>query len=316
MPRSLVGLLFVNPLVCNIEGWANNWYSHLVADILALGTVTSVGNCGGPRIPYHGGRVDATGPGPSGVPEPDTDLQTTLSYFANAGFNQADSIMLTAYGHTLGSVHHGGFPSVMDNSTVGPDNTQGAGHLDATNAAFDIDVVNEYLEGNGQRGGPLVTSFNESSRSDLRLYTSDDNATMTVLAGSGTEGFSDTCVDLLKRMINTVPSTVQLTDAIEPIEMKPVNVTFDINEAGALTLKGVVRVCPFSFRWISRSHENSVQLTNTPVPEQSTQSYPVINSCLRRLGLPDQYRTLCSRFQHVWYHVILSFLSQFFFLVY
>ena len=209
-----------------------------------MGTVTSVGNCGGPRIPYRGGRVDATGPGPSGVPAPDTDLQTTLSFFANAGFSQADSIKLTACGHTLGSVHHGGFPTVMDNSTVSPNNTQGAGHLDTTNAGFDIDVVNEYLEGSGQQGGPLVTSFNESSRSDLRLYNSDGNATMEDLASGGTGEFFNTCIDLLGRMLNTVPSTVQLTNVVEPMEMKPVNVTFDISQTGAFMLKGVMRVCP------------------------------------------------------------------------
>ena len=213
-----------------------------MADVLAMGTVTSVGNCGGPRIPYRGGRIDATGPGASGVPSPDTDLNITLSFFANAGFNQVDSIKLTACGHTLGSVHHGGFPTVMDNSTVSPNNTQGAGHLDSTNANFDINVVNEYVTGTGQRGGPLVTSFNESSRSDLRLYNSDGNATMEELASGGTEGFFNTCEDLFGRMLNTVPSAVQLTDVVEPMEQKPVNVTYDIDESGALRLKGVVRV--------------------------------------------------------------------------
>ncbi|KAI9664515.1 MAG: hypothetical protein M1821_005961 [Bathelium mastoideum] len=212
-----------------------------MADVLALATVTSVGNCHGPKIPYRGGRVDATGPGPSGVPAPDTDLDTTLAYFANAGFNQVDSIKLTACGHTLGSVHHGGFPTVMDNSTVSPDNTQGAGHLDTTNAGYDSGVVNEYLQGTGQRGGPLVTSFNESSRSDLRLYTSDGNATMKGLAAGGTEGFFDTCVDLLARMLNTVPSSVRLTDVVQPMQIKPVNVTFDLDQSGTLILRGALR---------------------------------------------------------------------------
>lgn len=71
------------------------------ADILK-----SVGNCGGPQIPARGGRIDAIGPGPFGVPAPDTDLETTLQFFHNPGFNQVDSIKLTACGHTMGSVHH------------------------------------------------------------------------------------------------------------------------------------------------------------------------------------------------------------------
>lgn len=205
-----------------------------------MGTVVSVGNCGGPQIPYRGGRVDATEAGPFGVPAPDTDLPTTLQFFANSGFNQVDSIRLTACGHTLGSVHHGGFPTVVDNSTVSPNNTQGASHLDSTNAVFDILVVDEYLTGTGMKGGPLVTSFNVSSRSDLRLYTSDNNATMQDLSQS-TDHFFNTCVNLFERMSNTVPANVTLTDVIEPMTWKPINTTFDF-DGESLVLSGVVRV--------------------------------------------------------------------------
>jgi hypothetical protein len=215
-----------------------------VADLVAMGTVVSVGNCAGPKIPYRGGRIDATEAGPEGVPAPDTDLPTTLQFFANAGFNQVDSIGLTACGHTLGSVHHGGFPTVVDNSTVSPDNTQGASHLDSTKDQFDILVVNEYLTGTGMKGGPLVTSFNESSRSDLRLYESDDNATMHDLSQS-TDYFFETCTNLFERMSNTVPSNVKLTDVIEPFPWKAINTTFDF-DGSSLVLSGVVRVCECS----------------------------------------------------------------------
>ena len=77
-----------------------------MADLLAISVSLSVGNCGGPQIPVRGGRIDATDAGPFGVPAPETDLETTLGFFANAGFNQVDSIGLTACGHTMGSVHH------------------------------------------------------------------------------------------------------------------------------------------------------------------------------------------------------------------
>jgi hypothetical protein len=77
-----------------------------MADLIAIAVSVSVGNCGGPQIPVRGGRIDATKAGPFGVPAPDTDLETTLEYFANAGFNQVDSIALTACGHTMGSVHN------------------------------------------------------------------------------------------------------------------------------------------------------------------------------------------------------------------
>jgi hypothetical protein len=77
-----------------------------MADLIAISVSVSVGNCGGPQIPVRGGRIDATEAGPFGVPAPETDLTTTLGYFANAGFNHVDSIGLTACGHTMGSVHH------------------------------------------------------------------------------------------------------------------------------------------------------------------------------------------------------------------
>lgn len=84
-----------------------------VADLVATPVVMAVGNCGGPQIPLRGGRVDATGPGPFGVPASDTDLETTLSFFASSGLSQVDSIGLAACGHTMGSVYHGGFPTVV-----------------------------------------------------------------------------------------------------------------------------------------------------------------------------------------------------------
>ncbi|KAN0106079.1 peroxidase [Hyaloscypha variabilis] len=219
---------FVNPVISN-------------ADILALSVVMSVGNCGGSQIPFRAGRIDATEGGPFGVPAPDTDLATTLSYFSGAGFDQVDSIGLTACGHTLGSVHHGGFPTVVGPEAVTSDNLAGGIHLDSTVAVFDPLVVHEYLNGTGQAGGPLVTSFNVSSRSDLRLYESDNNATMITLGNQG-EGFLSTCVGLLKRMIETVPSDVVFSDVISPIAVKPINATLDFDAHGNLIFTGYIRV--------------------------------------------------------------------------
>lgn len=172
-----------------------------MADLVALSVSMSVGNCGGLQIPVRGGRIDATGPGPEGVPAPETSLELTLQYFANAGFNQVDSIGLTACGHTMGNVHHGGFPTVVGNEAVNPYNNSGGGiHFDATADIYNSNVVHEYIDGTGNRGGPLVTSFNESSRSDLRLYESDGNVTMRRLYDQG-DGFLNSCVSLMQRMV-------------------------------------------------------------------------------------------------------------------
>lgn len=88
-------------------------FSALVSDLIALGTVMSVHLCGGKAIPYRPGRIDALhADSTTGVPAPETGVEETLEEFGRAGFNRKDAIGLTACGHTLGSVHHGGFPEV------------------------------------------------------------------------------------------------------------------------------------------------------------------------------------------------------------
>jgi len=124
---------------------------------------------------------------------------------------------------------------------VSPTNLAGGIHLDSTVANFDPLVVHEYLNGTGQAGGPLVTSFNVSSRSDLRLYESDNNATMIALGEQG-EGFLNTCVNLLGRMIETVPKGVVLSDVVTPMNVKPINATLDFDNQGNLIFSGYIRV--------------------------------------------------------------------------
>jgi hypothetical protein len=78
-----------------------------MADLIALGTVMSNNLCGGAKMPYSAGRIDATEAGvTTGVPAPETDLEETLTFFERVGFDKVDAIGLTACGHTLGSVHH------------------------------------------------------------------------------------------------------------------------------------------------------------------------------------------------------------------
>ena len=86
-----------------------------------------------------------------------------------------------------------------------------------------------------------MTSFNISSRSDLRLYESDNNATMIKLAAQG-EGFLDTCKVLLQRMIETVPATVRLSEVVSPMAVKPINATLDFDAQGNLIFSGYIRV--------------------------------------------------------------------------
>jgi len=86
-----------------------------------------------------------------------------------------------------------------------------------------------------------VTSNNVTTRSDLRLYESDQNATMNALFAQG-DAFLNTCVDLFSRMMNTVPTGVQLGPVIDALAVKPINVTFDFDAYGKLKLSGKFRI--------------------------------------------------------------------------
>ncbi|KAF7512824.1 hypothetical protein GJ744_011927 [Endocarpon pusillum] len=222
------------------------WFSFFtnakvsMADLVALGAAMSVGACGGPQIPLRGGRIDATGPGASGVPEPESDVKTTLGHFSGAGFSQEDAISLTACGHTMGGVHHDDFPQIVPETAVGVNNSAGRISMDDTVANFDNSVVQEYIRGVGHRGGPLVTTTNKTVQSDLRLYSSDGNATVRKLAQS-TDQFRSTCARLFTRMIDTVPKGVKLTPPIDPGSVKYSNLSLDVDWSGKMTLSGFLR---------------------------------------------------------------------------
>lgn len=211
-----------------------------MADLVALGAAISVGACGGPQIPFRGGRIDALGPGPSGVPEPETDLKTTLADFSGAGFNQEDAIGLTACGHTMGGVHHDEFPQVVPQSAVSADNIAGRVPFDDTVATFDENRVQQYIRGTGNRGGPLVTNANKTVQSDLRLFSSDGNATILKMAQSADQ-FRSICATLITRMIDTVPKGVTLTPPIDPASLKYSNVSLNVDWSGTMTLSGFLR---------------------------------------------------------------------------
>lgn len=214
-----------------------------MSDLIALGTVMAVGACGGPHIEMKAGRVDATAAGPSGVPEPETDIQDTLTDFSNAGFVTDDAITLTACGHTMGGVHHSTFPQAVPASAVSSDNTDGRLAFDETVSVFDVDLVSDYVHGTGDMGGPLVTTANKTVNSDFRIYNSDSNGTITRLAGSASY-FAGQCSSIFQRMIETVPGNVRLTAAVDPTSttnLKPYGITLNVDWTGNMTIAGYFR---------------------------------------------------------------------------
>ncbi|KAE9405953.1 heme peroxidase [Gymnopus androsaceus JB14] len=179
-----------------------------MADVIALGAVFAVVGCGGPVIPYSAGRVDATIAGPPNVPEPQQNLTTHKELFRQQGFDETEMIALVACGHTLGGVRQVDFPLIVTDTTIDVDTFD-------TTTAFDNKIVSQYLQNTSQ--DILIVGPNVTTQSDLRIFSSDGNVTMQSLLSADT--FSDTCAALLQRMINTVPSTVNLTDPItEPFQ--------------------------------------------------------------------------------------------------
>ena len=127
-------------------------------------------------------------------------------------------------------------------------NVTGGANFDSTRGVFDPLVVQEYVSWTEQKGGPLVTTSSISTQSDLRLYESDNNATMKSLLAQGA-GFLDTCVSLIGRAIDTVPASIKLGSPVAAMPVKPVNVTYDFGTGGKLKLSGTIRVSSLFELW-------------------------------------------------------------------
>ncbi|KAF7340537.1 Peroxidase [Mycena sanguinolenta] len=207
------------------------------ADAIALAALLAIENCGGPEIAFRGGRLDAAEPNAPGVPEPEQDLDSHIAAFARQGFTQTEMIGLVACGHTFGGVQHDPFPDIVNvlNDTT---DTEDVAHFDSTFLTFDNNIAKEYISGTTQN--PLVVGFNDTTNSDKRIFGSDGNTTMLSFANSP-DVFASTCADLFARMLDTVPSGVQLTDVISPLPVKPSNIEV-IMDGDTLQLWGQLRL--------------------------------------------------------------------------
>ncbi|KAK6988667.1 peroxidase [Favolaschia claudopus] len=209
-----------------------------LADLIAIGLVTAVENCGGPQIYFRGGRIDAAEPNAPGVPEPQGDLNAHIASFKKQGFTQTEMIGLVACGHSFGGVEHKPFPEIVPELND-PNNTLSVQHFDTTFDFFDNKVATEYIAGTSQN--PLLVGANDTTNSDKRIFASDGNKTMASFADSS-ELFASTCASLFSRMLDTVPKDVELSDVIDPLPVKPSEVQIVLGTNGKLQLSGVVRL--------------------------------------------------------------------------
>jgi len=73
-------------------------------------------------------------------------------------------------------------------------------------------------------------------RSDLRLFSSDNNATIKDM--SSPKAFREICYLTFEKMLNTVPSKVKLSDVIVPRTWTLQEIHLDLSKNGVLTVQG------------------------------------------------------------------------------
>ncbi|KAH8668991.1 heme peroxidase [Xylariales sp. PMI_506] len=250
-----------------------------MSDLIAMAATMAVGSCssGTVSIPYRAGRIDATAPGPSGVPTPDEDLATHTQIFERQGFNATEMIGLVACGHTLGGVHGVDFPQIVPitDDSPGDDNTQ---NFDATTNTFDNSVAVQFVSNVSQN--PLAFGSNVTTRSDQRIFTSDGGEVIGNMAASN-DFFLNTCSSLLERMLNTVPVTVNLSEPILPLEVKPISLYGAVNSNGTITLSGQLRL-------IDAFSPIPGRTVNVYLRPNSGESCSDAETCLTALAVADQ----------------------------
>ncbi|KAJ9502978.1 hypothetical protein H2202_001130 [Exophiala xenobiotica] len=220
-----------------------------MSDLIGLGVYASVRACGGPVVPLRAGRIDATQAGAVGVPDPKDNRQKMAAQFARMGFNQQEMIQVVACGHTLGGVHSAQHPAIVPDGTT----ALGTGDFDATNSTYDNKVVTQYLDGSTKN--TLCIGPDVDSRSDLRIFSSDGNKTVSAMADSAS--YSATCSGILQKMIDTVPAGVQLTDAVTPYDVKPYNLQLNVIGDESLLFSGEIR---FRTNTVPKSTISGIQL--------------------------------------------------------
>ncbi|KAJ7755388.1 heme peroxidase [Mycena maculata] len=200
----------MNNTLSDFSSFPNKYLTR--ADLIAIATSWAVATCSGPIVPFQGGRVDANVAGPFGVPDPSDSLESLTANFAKQGFNVSEMIQLVACGHTLGGVRYPDFPTIV---SPGADTSDTVVDLFDDTQTFDHNIVSGYLDGTSR--DPLLV-LNQTMASDGRVFGSDSNVTMQSM--NSADAFAQTCVTILTKMLQTVPSTVTLTDEITLLPVK------------------------------------------------------------------------------------------------
>ncbi|KAK7434867.1 hypothetical protein VKT23_019970 [Stygiomarasmius scandens] len=185
-----------------------------MADLTALGMYATIANCGGNEVADEGRSGGCNGGWTIGLGE----------YLSSC-------CIFHIY---LGGIHGNDFPQI-----TGPGRQNDTNFLlfDSTGTNFDNKVVTEYLAGNTSN---LLVVGPEETNSDKRVFLTDQNATINALASQQT--FASMCASVFKRMMETVPYSVTLSNPIEPYPIKPTTPKLTLTPGGNVTFDGSIRV--------------------------------------------------------------------------
>jgi hypothetical protein len=84
----------------------------------------------------------------------------------------------------------------------------------------------------------LTSAFQQKTRSDLRLFKSDNNATIKTMTSA--QAFQDKCYTLFEKMLNTVPSDVVLSDVIIPRAWTMKESHLELSSTGVVSFLGEI----------------------------------------------------------------------------
>lgn len=143
-------------------------------------------------------------------------------------------ITLIACGHSIGGVHSVDHPEIVP-GTVSAENKLS---FDSTKGVLDNNVVLEYLD--NSTANPLVRNTNDTLNSDKRIFAADDNATMKKLADASY--FKSQCEAVFERMLSLVPGEVTLSEPLEPADIRPYIVSFQMKSDESIEFSGRIRV--------------------------------------------------------------------------
>ncbi|RKO92777.1 heme peroxidase [Blyttiomyces helicus] len=142
-----------------------------LADVIALGGVASVAFCGGPVIPYHPGRVDATTANPTGrVPSATSNLQFLYGVAGRLGLVASEQVALFQGVHTYGGAHSANSPGVT---------SQTFQSFDGTPTTYDLNVFKVIQEGQSILGTDQVSYADPILKGYVDTYAYDKNTFTT-----------------------------------------------------------------------------------------------------------------------------------------